>query len=84
MYMETEKIYNYETYEYSRKSRSDDPLLSVEEVLESHEKIIEEYAINNLGGPIPEENKFKEVCSSETIDDRPEMVRLLKAIENPK
>lgn len=84
MYIAPEEIYNYETLEYNRKSRSDDPLLSVEEVLENHEKIIEEYAISNLGGPIPDENKFKEVCSSETIDDRPEMLKLLKAIESPK
>ena len=83
MYREIEKIYNYESLEYDRKSRSDDPLLSVEEVLERHEKIIEEYAIKYLGGPIPEENKFKEVGTAESIDDRPEMLRLLKAIENP-
>lgn len=82
-YREMEKIYNYEALEYDRKSRSDDPLLSVEEVLEKHEKILEEYAINNLGGPIPKENKFKEVGTGESIDDRPEMLKLLKAIESP-
>ena len=76
-------VYNYESLKYNRKSRSDDPLLSVEEVIENHDKILEEYAIEHLGGPIPEENSFKEVESSETIDDRPEMLRLLKAIENP-
>lgn len=83
MYKEYPKFYNYETYEYDRKSRSDDPLLSVEEVLERHEKIIEEFAIANLGGPIPQENKFKEVGSAESIDERPELLRLLKAIESP-
>lgn len=82
-YREMEKIYNYETLEYDRKSRSDDPLLSVEEVLEKHEKILEEYAIANLNGPIPKENKFKEIGTGESIDDRPEMLRLLKAIESP-
>lgn len=76
-------VYNYETLKYNRKSRSDDPLLSVEEVIENHDRILEEYAVEHLGGPIPEENSFKEVESSETIDERPEMVRLLKAIENP-
>lgn len=83
MYRDMPIIYNYESLEYDRKSRSDDPLLSVEEILERHGKILEEYAIKNLGGPIPEENKYKEVGSSETIDDRPEMLRLLKAVENP-
>lgn len=84
MYNNYPKFFNYEVLEYNRKSRADDPLLSVEEVLERHSKILEEYACNYLGGPIPEENKYKEVGSSETIDSRPEMLRLLKAIENPK
>ena len=83
MYREMPKIYSHETLEYDRKSRSDDPLLSVDEVLERHGKILEQYAITNLCGPIPEENKYKEVGSSETIDSRPEMVRLLKAVESP-
>lgn len=83
MYRDIPKFYNYEVLEYDRKSRSDDPLLSVEEVLERHGKILEEYALKHLGGSIPEENKYKEVGSSETIDDRPEMLRLLKAVESP-
>lgn len=83
MYKEYPTFYNYEVVEYNRKSRSDDPLLSLEEVLEKHGKILEEYAVRHLGGPIPEENKYKEVKSSETIDDRPEIVRLLKNIESP-
>lgn len=83
MYKEYPKFLAYEVLEYGRKSRTDDPLLTLEEVLEKHSKILEEYAIRNLGGPIPEENKYKEVKSSERIDDRPEMVRLLKAIESP-
>lgn len=83
MYKDYPKFLNYETLEYDRKSRSDDKALTVEEVLERHAKILDEYARNNLGGPIPEENKYKEVGSSETIDDRPEMLKLLAAIENP-
>lgn len=83
MYPEREKIYYYETLEYDRKSRFDDKSLTVEEVLERHGKILEDHATTYLDGPIPEENKYKEVGSSETIDDRPEMLRLLKAIENP-
>ena len=83
MYNNYPKFYNYETLEYDRKSRSDDKSLTVEEVLERHAKILDDYANNYLGGSIPEENKFKEVGSSETIDSRPEMLRLLKAIESP-
>lgn len=83
MYKEYPTFYNYEVYEYDRKSRSDDPLLSVEEVLEKHGKILEEYAKKHLGGPIPEKNKFKEVGSGESLDDRPEITNLLKIIESP-
>lgn len=83
MYKEYPTFYNYETKEYGRKSRTDDPLLSVEELLEKHSKIIEEYAVKYLGGPIPEENKYMEVGSGESLKDRPEITRLLKDIENP-
>ena len=83
MYKEYPKFLAHEVLEYGRKSRTDDPLLTLEEVLEKHSKILEEYAIRNFGAPVPEENKYKEVKSSERIDDRPEMVRLLKAIESP-
>lgn len=83
MYKEYPRFYNYETLDYGRKSRSDDPLLSVDEVLEKHDKILEEYAIANLGGPIPEENKYREVGSGESLDSRPEISRLLKDIESP-
>ena len=47
MYRDIPKFYNYEVLEYDRKSRSDDPLLSVEEVLERHGKILEEYALKS-------------------------------------
>ena len=84
MYKEYPKFYNYKVKEYGRKSRTDDPLLSVEEVLEKHSKILEEYANKYLGGPIPEENKYKEVVSGESLKDRPEISRLLKDIEDPE
>jgi hypothetical protein len=83
MYKQYPNFLPHETLEYDRMSRTDDPTLTLDEILEKHEKILEEYAIRNLGGPIPAENKFKEVVSSETIDGRPEMLRLLKAIESP-
>ncbi len=83
MYKEYPTFLAHETGKYGRKSRTDDPLLSVEEVLERHDKILDEYAEKYLGGPIPEENVFREIKSSESIDDRPEMLRLLKFIESP-
>lgn len=83
MYKEYPKFHNYEVKEYGRKSRTDDPLLTVEEILEKHSKIIEEYAEKYLGGPIPDENKYMEVKSGESLKDRPEITRLLKDIENP-
>lgn len=69
---------------YLRKSRSDDPLLSVEEVLARHEARLQEWAERHFGAKIPEENILREVVSGETIDDRPEMLRLLSMIESPK
>lgn len=69
---------------YLRKSRSDDALLTVEEVLAKHEAILDEWAEKNVGSKIAEENKYREVVSGETIDDRPEMVQLLKDIESPR
>jgi hypothetical protein len=73
-----------EVVDYLRKSRSDDPLLSVEEVLSKHEEMLDEWAVKNLGAPVPEENKFREVVSGETLKDRPEISRMLKLIESPK
>ncbi len=83
MFKETPKFYNHETLEYDRKSRFDDKSLTVEEVLARHAQILKEYAENYLGGPIPDKNKYQEVGSGEQIDERPEMLRLLKAIESP-
>ena len=83
MFKEYPKFYSHEILDYGRKSRTDDPLLSVEEVLDKHDKIIEEYATKHFGGPIPEENKYREVGSAESLDSRPEILRLLKAVESP-
>ena len=73
-----------ELLEYLRKSRSDDPTLTVEEVLEKHERQLDEFAERTLGRKIPEENKFREVASGESIDTRPEIQKILKMIESPK
>jgi hypothetical protein len=69
---------------YLRKSRTDDPLLSVSEVLAKHETILDEWAERNLNAQIPNENRFREVVSGETISDRPEFQKILKLIESPK
>lgn len=69
---------------YLRKSRSDDPTLSVEEVLAKHETILNEWAEKNLGAKVPEENKYREVVSGETIADRPEIQKVLTRVESPR
>ena len=84
MYYDISQINIEEIYIYLRKSRSDDPGLTVEEVLERHESQLQEWAENNIGGRIPESRILREVVSGETIDDRPEVLRLLKEIESPK
>ena len=72
------------TIDYLRKSRSDDPNLTVEEVLEKHESELDDWAERVMGAKVPEENKFREVASSETIKDRPEFIKVLRLIESPK
>jgi DNA invertase Pin-like site-specific DNA recombinase len=69
---------------YLRKSRQDDPLQTVEEVLAKHEQILQEYARKELGGEIPEEHIFREVVSGESIDDREEIQKVLARIEDPQ
>ena len=73
-----------EVIDYLRKSRSDDPLLTVEEVLSKHEEMLDEWAEKHLGGIVPEKNKFREVVSGETIAERPEINRVLRLIESPR
>lgn len=68
---------------YLRKSRADNPDESVEEILAKHEQMLQELAERELGGRIPEHCIFREVVSGETIDERPEMGKVLSAIENP-
>ena len=80
-------MYNYrikpeEILIYLRKSRADDPLLSTEEVLSNHESILDEWAERNLPYAIPQENRFKEVVSGESISDRERFQQVLKLIES--
>lgn len=83
MYKEYPKFTSKEVAKYGRKSRTDDPLLSVEEVLAKHDAMLEEYAEKHLDGPIPKENNYQEVGSGESLKSRPEITKLLKRIESP-
>ena len=73
-----------EILDYLRKSQSDDPTLTVEEVLAKHEAMLDEWAEKHLGAKVPEENKYREVVSGETIKDRPEINKVLRRIESPQ
>lgn len=73
-----------EIIEYLRKSRTDDPALSVEEVLSKHEAILDEWSEKHLGAKVPEENKYREVVSGETIAERPEVQTILSRVESPR
>ena len=85
MYYQPHINYNpEEVLGYLRKSQSDDPLLTVEEVLSKHESILDEWSEKHLGGKVPEENKFREVVSGETLKERPEINKILRLIESPK
>ena len=84
MWKEYPKLKPEEIFEYLRKSRSDDPMLTIEEVLAKHEAMLNEWQERNLSAPIPKENIFREVVSGETINSRPEFKKLLKGIESPK
>lgn len=85
MYREMPTFQADEVLKYKRKSRSDDPTLTVEEVLSKHETILSEWEEKYLGGAIPEENTYCEVISGgESISSRPEFKKVLKRIESPK
>lgn len=68
---------------YLRKSRADNPTETIEEVLAKHETMLQELAERQFGGRIPEQCIYREVVSGETIDERPEMGKILTMIENP-
>lgn len=71
---------------YLRKSRTDDPLLTVEEVLAKHEQMLDEWVERHLPGlgKVPEKNRFREVESGETLASRPEVQKVLRKSESPK
>lgn len=73
-----------EILEYLRKSRSDDPTLTVEEVLANHETRLDDWMERNFGRTVPQENRYREVVSGETLKERPEINIILRKIESPK
>lgn len=66
---------------YLRKSRSDSPDMTVEEVLSKHESILQEYSLSEFGFEIPENQIYREVVSGETIADRPVMKQVMSLLE---
>lgn len=68
---------------YLRKSRADDPSETIEEVLKKHYEILQRYAYDKFGEYIKESNIYREVVSGETIDERPEINKILKRMESP-
>lgn len=71
---------------YLRKSRTDDPSLTVDEVLSKHEQMLDDWVAGNIpgGARIPECNRFREVVSGETIDSRPMVQDVLRRMESPR
>lgn len=67
---------------YLRKSRSDDPFLTIEEVLRNHEKELDNWCERNLNGLVAQNNRYKEVVSGETMAERPELQKVLARIED--
>lgn len=67
---------------YLRKSRADGEHESAEEVLAKHYKMLQEYAASQLGGIISEDMIYREIVSGETIQDRPEMLKVLDRIQH--
>ena len=77
--------YNFDTSKilmYLRKSRSDSPDMTVEEVLQKHETMLQDYFLKHFNAKIPERNIFREVVSGETIASRPVMKHILQLIES--
>ena len=68
---------------YLRKSRADDPNETIEEVLRKHYEILQKYAYDKFGENIKEENIYREVVSGETIEERPEIKKVLQRMESP-
>ena len=71
---------------YLRKSRADDPLLAMDEVLARHESMLNEWMVRSLpyAGTVPAENILREIVSGETLAERARMLDLLRRVESPR
>ena len=69
---------------YLRKSRTDDPALTVSETLAKHEQMLDDYCRRTWNELVPEQNRFREVVSGETIEARPEIQKVLRLIEQDR
>ena len=69
---------------YLRKSRTDDPALTVSEIVAKHEQMLDDYCRRTWNELIPEQNRFREIVSGETIEARPEVQKVLRLIEQDR
>ena len=69
---------------YLRKSRTDDPALTVSETLSKHEQMLDDFCRRTWDELVPEQNRFREVVSGETIEARPEIKKVLRLIEQDR
>lgn len=69
---------------YLRKSRTDDPALTISETVAKHEQMLDDFSHEKWKALIPEENRFREIVSGETIAARPEMQKVLHLIEQDR
>lgn len=67
---------------YLRKSRNDGEKVPVETIVQRHEETLQELAEKELGFRIKEENIYREIVSGgESIEDRPEFIKVLERME---
>lgn len=69
--------------EYLRKSRHDNPNETFEETLARHRKLLAEYMVRS-GISVLLEDVYEEVVSGDSLYARPQMLRLLEAVEAGK
>ena len=69
---------------YLRKSRTDDPALTVSEIVAKHEQMLDDYCRRTWNELVPEQNRFREIVSGETIEARPEIKKVLRMIEQDR
>lgn len=69
--------------EYLRKSRHDNPNESLEETLQRHRELLADFMVRNDISVRPED-VYEEVVSGDSLYTRPQMLRLLEAVESGK